>query len=158
MLVCESQVRLTLAYMSKLANEQDNIAIGKRLVAVREERKLSQVEFAERLALSPRAYQNYERGEREMPTTVLTALHAEFGIDPLWVLLGSGTTVRKPQSTSKPDVLEAVVIAVEAHLQRTRKTLGPAKKARLIKVLYLQFRDRPKLDPAQLADTISLTA
>lgn len=140
--------------MSKLANIDDNLAIGGRLVAAREAQRLSQVEFAERLGISPRAYQNYERGEREMPTTVLTALHAEFGIDPLWVLVGP----RKLTASTKPDVLEEVIIGVETHLQRTHKKLTPAKKARLIKVLYLQFRDKAKVDAAQLADTVSLTA
>lgn len=144
--------------MSKLAKLDDNLAIGGRLVAAREAQQLSQVEFAERLGISPRAYQNYERGEREMPTTVLTALHAEFGIDPLWVLIGPGRDPRKLSTSTKPDVLEEVIIGVETHLQRSRKTLAPAKKARLIKVLYLQFRDKAKVDPAQMADVLSLTA
>ncbi len=144
--------------MSKLANLDDNLAIGGRLLAAREAQRLSQVEFAERLGLSPRAYQNYERGERETPTMVLTALHAEFGIDPLWVLVGPGPDPRKLAASAKPDVLEQVVIAVENHLKRTRKQLTPAKKARLVKVLYLQFRDKDKVDQAQMADVLSLTA
>lgn len=143
--------------MSKLASTNENIAIGSRLAAAREAQRLSQVEFADQLGISPRAYQNYERGEREMPTTVLTALHAEFGIDPLWVLIGPGRDPRKLAASAKPDVLEEVIIGVETHLQRTHKKLSPAKKARLIKVLYLQFRDK-KVDPDQLADTVSLTA
>lgn len=144
--------------MSKLANTHDNLTIGERLVAVREALRLTQVDFAERLEISPRAYQNYERGEREMPTTVLTALHATFGIDPLWVLVGPGRDPRKATALASPDVLEAVVIAVETHLQQRRKVLAPAKKARLIKVLYLHFRDRPKMVPAELTDMLSLVA
>lgn len=144
--------------MSKLASTDDNLAIGERLAAAREAQRLTQVEFAERLDLSPRAYQNYERGERELPTTVLTALHAVFGIDPLWVLIGPGRDPRKAAASGKPDVLEAIVIAVETHLQRTHKKLVPAKKARLIKVLYLHFRDKSKIDAAQLADMLSIAA
>ena len=45
-----------------------------------------------------------------------------------------------------------------SHLQRTHKKLAPAKKARVIKVLNLQFRDKAKVDPAQMADVLSLTA
>jgi transcriptional regulator with XRE-family HTH domain len=142
--------------MSKLANTDDNAVIGERLAAARVAQRLSQVDFADRLGISPRAYQNYERGEREMPTTVLTALHAEFGIDPLWILIGPGRDPRKLATSTKPDVLEEVIIGVETHLQRTQKKLSPAKKARLIKVLYLQFRDK-KVDAHQLADTVSLT-
>ncbi|WFC42301.1 helix-turn-helix transcriptional regulator [Pseudoxanthomonas sp. SE1] len=144
--------------MSKLSNSDDNLAVGERLAAVREDQRLSQIEFAERLGLSPRAYQNYERGERELPAAVLTTLHAVFGLDPLWVLIGPGRDPRKAGASVKPDILEAVIIGVESHLQRTHKKLAPAKKARLIKVLYLQFRDRAKVDPAQMADVLSLTA
>ena len=57
--------------MSRLANPEENVSIGRRLAGVREHRHLTQTEFAERLALSPRAYQNYERGEREIPAAVL---------------------------------------------------------------------------------------
>lgn len=144
--------------MSKLANPHDNLVIGERLVAVRELLRLTQVDFAGRLEVSPRAYQNYERGERELPAAVLTALHATFGIDPLWILIGPGTDPRKSVAAARPDVLEDIVIAVEGHLQRRRKTLTPAKKARLIRVLYLHFRDQPRIDPAHLADMLSLAA
>jgi transcriptional regulator with XRE-family HTH domain len=116
------------------------------------------VEFAERLGLSPRAYQNYERGERELPSAVLRALLFEFGVDPVWVLVGSGTEHRDGPAASNPDILEAVVRAVETHLQRRRKSLAPEKKARLIKVLYMQFREQSKVNDSQLADVISLIA
>ena len=144
--------------MSKLANADNNIAIGERLVAAREAQRLTQVDFAELLGLSPRAYQNYERGEREMPTTVLTALHAVFGIDPLWVLVGPGRAPRHAAVSDKSDVLEEIIITVETHLQRTRKTLAPPKKARLIKVLYVHFLDKTKIDTKHLAEMLALTA
>lgn len=73
--------------------------MGKRLAAVRKSRQLLQVEFAEMLGLSPRAYQSYERGERELPSSVLIALHAVFGIDPLWVL--TGQPARRARHTVK---------------------------------------------------------
>ena len=151
-------MRLTLAQMSKLSNPDENILIGERLAAARELQQLSQVDFAEQLGLSPRAYQNYERGERELPSTVLTALHAVFGIDPLWVLIGQGRESRKSSASNKADVLEVVVVAVETHLQRTSKTLTPVKKARLIKLLYLHFQDRPKVDRTELATMLSKAA
>lgn len=151
-------MRLTLAQMSKLANPDENILIGERLAEARELQQLSQVDFAEKLSLSPRAYQNYERGERELPSTVLTALHAVFGIDPLWVLVGHAGQSRKSSASSKADVLEVVVVAVETHLQRVQKTLSPAKKARLIKLLYLHFQDKPKVDRTELATMLSRAA
>lgn len=144
--------------MSKLANPDENVLIGERLATARELQQLSQVEFAEQLSLSPRAYQNYERGERELPSTVLTSLHAVFGIDPLWVLIGQSRESRKSSVSNKPDVLEVVVVAVETHLQRVHKTMTPAKKARLIKLLYLHFQDKPKIDRTELATMLSRAA
>ena len=121
--------------MSKLTNPEENIAIGRRLAGVREQRHQTQTEFAERLALSPRAYQNYERGEREMPAAVLKTLYEIYGIDPLWVLTGPGWTPPDGPPPPNLDVLEAVVIAVEKHLTRSQRKLAPAKKARLISML-----------------------
>ena len=45
--------------MSRLANPEENVSIGRRLAGVREHRHMTQTEFAERLAVPPRAYQNY---------------------------------------------------------------------------------------------------
>lgn len=151
-------MRLTLAQMSKLPSPDENILIGERLAAARELQRLSQVEFAEQLGLSPRAYQNYERGERELPSTVLTALHAVFDIDPLWVLIGQSRDSRKSSAPNKADVLEVVVVAVETHLQRVHKTMAPAKKARLIKLLYVHFQEKPKIDRTELATMLSRAA
>lgn len=52
---------------------------------------VSQIEFAEKLGLAPRAYANYERGEREMPAAVLLRLYELFSIDPVWLLTGTAT-------------------------------------------------------------------
>ena len=56
------------------------------------------------------------------------------------------------------DVLEAVVIAVEKHLTRSQRKLAPAKKARLIKVLYLHFRDKAAVDDKHVGEMIQLAA
>lgn len=80
--------------MSKLSTEEINLQIGRRLAAVRDRARLVQTEFAERMGLSPRAYQNYERGEREVPAVVLKALYEVYGADPLWVLTGLSVSVR----------------------------------------------------------------
>jgi transcriptional regulator with XRE-family HTH domain len=143
--------------MSKLASSDDNHAIGARLAMAREQQRLSQVEFAERLGLSPRAYQNYERGERELPSAVLVSLHEVFGLDPLWILIGPERSARKAAAGSA-DLLEQIIIGVETHLQRTHKKLAAAKKARMIRVLYLHFSDKTRFDSTQLTEMLSLTA
>ncbi len=144
--------------MSKLATSEDNVPIGRRLAGVRERTRLSQNEFAERIGLSPRAYQNYERGEREIPAITLKTLYDVFGIDPLWVLTGPGWS--PPDKTPSPnlDVLESVVIAVEKNLLKTHRKLAPAKKARLIKVLYLHFRGKDRVDDTHVNEMVQLAA
>lgn len=77
--------------MSKLATDGDRNGFGERLLMVRMWVYQSQVEFAETLGLSPRAYANYERGEREMPTALLLQLYERFKIDPVRLLTGEAT-------------------------------------------------------------------
>lgn len=46
----------------------------KRIRDLREDRDLTQKEMAEILHCSQRVYSNYEKGERDIPTTILIAL------------------------------------------------------------------------------------
>eukprot|EP00456_Euglypha_rotunda_P002909 TRINITY_DN10526_c0_g1_i7.p1 TRINITY_DN10526_c0_g1~~TRINITY_DN10526_c0_g1_i7.p1 ORF type:complete len:103 (-),score=11.63 TRINITY_DN10526_c0_g1_i7:19-327(-) len=77
--------------MSKLSTDYLNIEIGARLIGVRTKLGYTQPDFAAHLGLSYRAYGNYERGEREMPTALFRHLCDKFQIDPLWLLRGPGT-------------------------------------------------------------------
>lgn len=142
--------------MSKLSTDETNVQIGRRLAAVRERVRLVQIDFAERLGVSPRAYQNYERGEREVPAVVLKALYEVYGVDPLWLLTGLTSNVEP--DTADLDVLEAVVVQLETRLQRARRSLPPAKKARLIKLMFLYFRDKPEIDSDHVSEMLALTA
>lgn len=51
---------------------------------------MTQVQFADTLGISSRAYHSYERGVRELPSDVLLRLHAVHGVMPNWILLGIG--------------------------------------------------------------------
>lgn len=143
--------------MSSLSTLDGNVVIGRRLAAARERVRLSQNEFAERMGISPRAYQNYERGEREVPATVLRLLYESFGVDPLWVLIGPGTDPSGRDAAVSPDLVEQIVVAVEQRLQRIRKPLSPEKKGRVIRLLYQHFHDKP-FDPASVTDYLTLAA
>ena len=69
-------------------NTLNNIEIGARLKKTRLSGQLSQEAFATALNVALRAYQNYERGEREIPATLIVALHLHFHVDPIWLLTG----------------------------------------------------------------------
>lgn len=141
--------------LSKVATSIDKAALGQRLLAVRNAHRLPQAAFAARLGLSPRAYQNYERGERELPAAVLTTLHAKFGIDPLWVLVGPGSTPRQVVP-NEAALLEHVVVEVEKYLRATGKRLTPVKKARAVRFCYQKCVQTGHSDTTWLADLMFL--
>lgn len=124
-----------------LSSDPFDVAVGERLKAVREKARLLQPEFAEKLGVSPRAYANYERGERTLPAQAIKALHDQFGVDPIWLLSGPGADPHKP--LSRLDLLRDIIIKVENHLTKHRLRLAPEKKARLVILLYqyLQLKD-----------------
>lgn len=122
--------------MSSLSTTRQNQQIGARLAAVRSQEGIGQNEFAMRLGISPRAYQNYERGEREIPSSFLTALHETFGIDPLWVLTGPDATPIRSCDRVRPDLRSQVESIVDNWLRRRRKVLPSQKRKRIVELLH----------------------
>jgi transcriptional regulator with XRE-family HTH domain len=145
--------------MSILATTEQNLALGERLLAVRVAAGLSQDAFAERLGLSPRAYANYERGEREIPAAVVRTLYEVYGTDPLWLLTGPGTDpVYAPERQLNLSLLEELIRIVESSLQHAHKTLKPDKKARLIRLGYEHCMQAGEIDTGRIRDMLSLAA
>ncbi|AOV18835.1 hypothetical protein BJI67_16485 (plasmid) [Acidihalobacter aeolianus] len=103
--------------MSKLSNIDNNLVTGRRLWAIRVSSGLTQADFADVLGQSLRAYANYERGEREMPTALFRALCDSFQIDPLWLLKGFGEDpVLVSTRVLDLDLLETVIRFIEEWL------------------------------------------
>ena len=145
--------------MSKLSTQNGNIAIGRRITAVRTASGLTQNEFAEKLGLSPRAYANYERGEREMPVALFKTLYEAYHIDPVWILTGPGDEpVVVGSRRLDGALLEKIIEMVEEWLTKHRRTLKPAKKARVIRLAYEHCADQQSVDAAHLQDMLSLAA
>ncbi len=61
-----------------------------RLKLLRQRMGKSQAEMAGLLHISLRGYQNYERGDREVPVVTLERARDHFGLNPAWVLDGVG--------------------------------------------------------------------
>lgn len=144
--------------MSSLSNNKFNAEIGRRLVAVRKVSDLAQNAFAERLGVSPRAFQNWERGEREIPAASLRSLYEKFAIDPLWMLKGPGEKPIDAGVRPNPSLVEEVVLAVEVWLQRRRKTLPMAKKAQLVALLYEHFLNEGAVEAKHLNSMLSIAS
>ncbi|MGH1463321.1 MAG: helix-turn-helix domain-containing protein [Neptuniibacter sp.] len=66
--------------------------IGSRIQSVRTQSNLSQVDFAARLGISLRAFQNYERGERPVSKQLLCALKEQFNVDADYILFDQNVT------------------------------------------------------------------
>lgn len=145
--------------MSKLSTQNENIAIGRRITAVRTATGMTQNEFAEHLGLSPRAYANYERGEREMPVALFKTLYETHHIDPVWILAGPGDEPIAVESRRiDGQLLEKIIEMVEEWLTKQRRTLKPEKKARVIRLAYEHCADQQGVDTAYLQDMLSLAA
>ncbi len=145
--------------MSKLSTEEDKLLLGLRLMTIRTSSGLTQFEFADRLGLSPRAYANYERGEREMPVALFKSLCDSFRIDPLWLLVGPG---EEPDHIGNRrvdlDLLEEIIRMIEEWLVKKNGTLKPEKKARVIRLAYEHCVDQGAVDAAHLKEMLSLAA
>lgn len=133
--------------------------MGARLASVRATTGLSQNAFAVGLGLSPRAYANYERGEREAPVAVLRALFERHGTDPVWLLVGpEADPVHTTERRLNVALLEAVVRVIEDGLHRANKRLKPDKKARLIRLAYERSMRAGQPDTRAIRDLLLLAA
>lgn len=87
--------------------------------------------------MSPRAYANYERGDREASPAVLLAIWDTYRIDPMWILTSSEQPLPSPDIRYVDTVvLQEVHELVEKFLLERQRPLGPRPKAQLITLLY----------------------
>lgn len=136
----------------------DSATLGRRLANIRSGQSLSQVTMAKRLGISPRAYQNYERGEREIPASLLVALHHEFGVEPLWLLEGAEVSMERAELElgSEASRVAGAVRAVEAWLQTNDKYMHPAEKADFIGLVYATSELRGTVDKELVDDFMKI--
>ena len=74
---------------------------------------LSQQAFADQLGLALRTYQNYERGDRTVTKELMDALWGTFGVDPIWVMRGSGEMRRVMSSIEEPPAVNGPAVGVD---------------------------------------------
>jgi len=111
------------------------MTIHNRLAAVRKERNFTQEEFSEKLGVSRSAYINYERGERELPSSLVIRLYELYFVSPLWILMGEGAQTSK----SIYEIIEAAVLEVRSDLRLKRLEIDPEREARFIVLLVKYF-------------------
>lgn len=118
------------------------MSVHDRLATVRKETKLTQTEFAERVGVSRRAYVNYERGEREIPSAFVIKLYNKFSINPNWILLGKG---QKTESLLS-ELIEDAVIAVGTFRVLKQLESDPKRDAKLVMLLVDYFKQDREVD------------
>lgn len=130
-------------------------SMGQRLYGLRVELGYSQLELASRLGISLRAYQSYERAERELPLTVAITLFRELGINPIWLALGAGSGSKRLLTPE-----EAARLCAELHetWQKSLKSLAIVVTCDVTRPIYRRlsrsaFR-RGEVPHDELAETI----
>lgn len=145
--------------MSILSTDEINLAMGRRLMAVRSMCGLTQFEFADQLQISPRAYANYERGSREMPAMMFKLLRDAFDIDPLWLIEGpDDKPILVRGRVMDMELMEEIVRMVFEWQRKQRKSLKPDKLARVIRLAYDTCADDGGLDRGRLHQMMTLAA
>lgn len=86
--------------------------IAENLVKVRKTTLLAQSDFALKLGISPRAYINYERGERKPPYEMLNQLYEIYNVNLNWLITGKGEMFNLKQPSVNNEELEQKVVEV----------------------------------------------
>jgi transcriptional regulator with XRE-family HTH domain len=110
--------------------------LGNRLAAVRNTARLSQEEMSQRLGISRSAYQNYERGQRDLTAQLLLVIYEEFDVDPLWMLEGDTETGKSRRHEEAAVAYRKIGIAVEHRIIERGLTITPEKKWDAIEFLF----------------------
>ena len=125
--------------------------MGQRLSAVRRQKKLSQEEMAERLQVSRSAYQYYERGERDLPASLLLKVFQEFEADPLWVLEGDFEPGLTRRERELADAYRKVGMAVEHRIKERGLSVPDEKKWDAIDFLFAEFLNQDPLSTTEIS-------
>ena len=99
---------------------------------------MSQAEFVKPLGVSLAGFKNYERGMREIPSSLLWRLYEVYGVDPLWLLSGEDGDASPPLMRSAHDgaLLEAIGMSVEEAIDQRASKISRKKKWEIICGVY----------------------
>lgn len=84
--------------------------IVENLAKLRKKLNLTKDEFALKLGIAPRAYVNYERGERKPPYEMLIKLSDEFDVNLNWLINDKGEMFN--ESAQQNEQLEKLVAQI----------------------------------------------
>lgn len=125
-------------------------SIGERLDTVRKREGFSQHGFAQALGISRSTLQNYLKGDRDIPTSILSILLEKFSVDPSWMIRGSTSSAAMQEKASDFEQLREIGMAIEKRVIVLGLELTPEERWRLISQVYtLSIVQSGKLDTQQ---------
>ncbi|SDF16108.1 Helix-turn-helix domain-containing protein [Salipiger thiooxidans] len=98
--------------------------------------RLSQEEMAQALGISRSAYQNYERGQRDLTAQLLLEVYEKFDVDPLWMLEGDSEDGKNRRHDEIATAYRKIGIAVERRIMDRGLSVTPEKKWDAIEFLF----------------------
>ena len=101
--------------------------------------KLSQEDMCRRLGISRSAFQNYERGQRDLTAELLLKVYEEFDVDPLWMLEGDTETGKSRRHDEVTQAYRKIGLAVENRINERNLAVVPEKKWDAIDFLFAEF-------------------
>jgi transcriptional regulator with XRE-family HTH domain len=123
---------------------RENLFHDERLKKVRQDHlRLTQQKLAEAIGVPVYRIKDIENGKIRMSPEVALLLEEKFNLDFRWLLTGEGTMTTEVSSSPSPKprnvdsrALQGIIEMVEERATQAGITLGAAKKARLIVLLW----------------------
>lgn len=140
------------------ATQDSKATIGYRLAELRSSRSMSQKDMAGQLGVSLRAYQSYERGEREIPASLLASLFDALQVEPLWMLKGPAASMSREGAGMTADMalVASSVQVVEAWLAKRQKQMERKAKAEFIGLVYGMSHFTGVVDAGAVGDLMKI--
>ena len=110
--------------------------IGERLNSIRKREGLSQSAFCEALDISRTSLQNYVKGEREIPISMLSLLMEKWSIDPVWMIEGDSSETAMKRKADVLQQIKEIGIALEARAEELGIELNSESRWRLVSQIY----------------------
>lgn len=128
--------------------------IGARLAQFRNLRGLLQSEFAGELGLSPRSYQNYELGIRDVPIATVAKMIELYALNTQWLISGNGGPYfNDPVKVARESLQEIVQAAGAAKL-----TPDLEKLPGVLAIVVKQLEVGRMLNPDELEQLVRLAS
>lgn len=118
------------------AEQKISDTIGHRLERVRRMEGVSQGEFCKELGISRTSLQNYVRGDRDIPISVLATLLEMYAVDPIWMMYGDESDVGMRHKADILAEIRNIGLALERRAEERGFTLSVEDRWRLVSQIY----------------------